>query len=517
MQTLQRRTKTKLTMRQLFSLLAIVVATLSLPLSCIDHEPEPYETTVLPGTPFKKTVLVYMAAQNSLGAKGFAREDSMEMANGMKYLHDKERVLMFLDDNRAPRLYELRKGLQTPRLLRKWKTDVNSADTAQLTSMLRFMQEFSPSESYGLVLWSHATGWVPSPKSVALEERRNATSGGNNSSVSRSAQTDATILDATSTNSATLQQITSRSTRNQLWTTNATSNDAATSSIAGRKPAAFRPKSYGMDVGPNGNWIYDRAALGERADEINIEDLNEAITASGIHLRFIHFDCCLMGGIETYYELRNNADYIAASPMEISAIGGFYTDMLRWGYFSEEIKDLGITYSNYYINKGSEPYTDNFGLVFSIVRTDRLQAIADSMKSVVKENYAAHKEDGSWNYPAVQEAQDYSRYTRSFYYRPHFYDMNDALRRTLPEKDWNRVKKTIDAATVYKFSTGRFFTGLDAYDQIYMDLKNYCGISMFVPQQIYTDNAKKSAHGNVNEQFRKTKWYTAAGWKEAGW
>ena len=140
-------------MRQLFSLLAIVVATLSLPLSCIDHEPEPYETTVLPGTPFKKTVLVYMAAQNSLGAKGFAREDSMEMANGMKYLHDKERVLMFLDDNRAPRLYELRKGLQTPRLLRKWKTDVNSADTAQLTSMLRFMQEFSPSESYGLVLW----------------------------------------------------------------------------------------------------------------------------------------------------------------------------------------------------------------------------------------------------------------------------------------------------------------------------------------------------------------------------
>ena len=50
-----------------------------------------------------------------------------------------------------------------------------------------------------------------------------------------------------------------------------------------------------------------------------------------------------------------------------------------------------------------------------------------------------------------------------------------------------------------------------------MDLKNYCGISMFVPQQIYANNAKKSAHGNVNEQFRKTKWYTAAGWKEAGW
>lgn len=141
-------------MKQTSSLLLLIIATILLPLSCIDYEPEPYEPTVLPGTPFKKTVLVYMAAQNSLGAKGFALEDSTEMADGMKYLHDKERVLMFLDDNKAPRLYELRKGLHSPRLLRKWETDINSADTAQLTRMLRFMQEFSPSESYGLVLWA---------------------------------------------------------------------------------------------------------------------------------------------------------------------------------------------------------------------------------------------------------------------------------------------------------------------------------------------------------------------------
>ena len=489
-------------MRQLFSLFLVVMTALLLPASCKDYEPVPYETTVLPGTPFKRTVLVYMAAQNSLIT--YSRDDSTEMADGMKYLHDKERVLMFLDDDRAPRLYELRKGLKRPRLLRKWETDINSADTAQLTRMLRFMQEFSPSESYGLVLWSHASGWVPSPKSVAREERYNTANAGRTSAQSSSAH------------AATLPQVTSRSTRNQLWETNIT-DYTAQPTFTGRKPAAFRPKSYGMDVGPNGDLGRNKAALGDWADEINIEDLSEAIIASGIHLRFIHFDCCLMGGIESYYELRNTADYIAASPIEISAIGGFYTDMLRWGYFSDEIKDLGITYSNYYINKGSQPYYDNFGLVFSIVNTDRLQAIADTMNSVVKEYYPARKADGSWNYPAVQEAQDYSRYASRFHYRPHFYDMNDALRRTLPEKDWNRVKKTIDAAIVYKFSTGRFFTGLTRTDQIYMDLKNYCGISMFVPQQIYAYNAKESAHGNVNVQFRKTKWYSAAGWKEAGW
>ena len=489
-------------MRQLFSLFLVVMTALLLPASCKDYEPVPYETTVLPGTPFKRTVLVYMAAQNSLIT--YSRDDSAEMADGMKYLHDKERVLMFLDDNRVPRLYELRKGLKRPRLLRKWETDINSADTAQLTSMLRFMQEFSPSDSYGLVLWSHASGWLPSPKSVAMEERYNA------------AYARSTFAQSRSARSADLQQVTSPITRNQLWETNDATNGATPTSVAGRKPAAFRPQSYGMDVGPNGALGNNKAALGGWVDEINIEDLSEAIIASGIHLRFIHFDCCLMGGIESYYELRNTADYIAASPIEISAIGGFYTDMLRWGYFSEDIKDLGITYSNYYDHKGSQPYNSNFGLVFSIVRTDRLQAIADTMKKVVKEYYPARKPDGSWNYPDMSEVQIYERYRGGF---PHNYDMNDALRLTLPEKEWQRVKKTIDAATVYKFSTVRFGADDDSDFRhiIRMDLGNYCGISMFVPQQIYAYDAKSSAFGNLNEQFRKTKWYSAAGWKEAGW
>ena len=492
-------------MRQLFSLLLVVMTVLLLPASCKDYEPVPFDPTVLPGTPFKRTVLVYMAAQNSLIT--YSRDDSTEMADGMKYLHDKERVLMFLDDNRVPRLYELRKGLKRPRLLRKWETDINSADTAQLTRMLRFMQEFSPSESYGLVLWSHASGWLPSPKSVAMEERYNA------------AYARSTFAQSRSARSADLQQVTSPITRNQLWETNDATNGATPTSVAGRKPAAFRPQSYGMDVGPNGALGNNKAALGGWADEINIEDLSEAIIASGIHLRFIHFDCCLMGGIESYYELRNTADYIAASPIEISAIGGFYTDMLRWGYFSEDIKDLGITYSNYYINKGSQPYTDNFGLVFSIVNTKRLQAIADTMKSVVKEYYPARKADGSWNYPDMREVQTYSYAYEGNAYRNPFYDMNDALRLTVPEKEWKRVKKTIDAATVYKYATGRFFTGIkdSRYQEIHMDLDNYCGISMFVPQQIYADNAQRSAYGNQNEQFRKTKWYVAAGWKAAGW
>ena len=101
--------------------------------------------------------------------------------------------------------------------------------------------------------------------------------------------------------------------------------------------------------------------------------------------------------------MRHSADYIAASPIEISAIGGFYTDMLHWGYFSEEIKDLGITYANYYLGKGSEPYTDNFGLVFAIVRSDKLQAVAEAMAAELPKHLPALKADGSKNFPTCRK------------------------------------------------------------------------------------------------------------------
>lgn len=511
----------KKTFYYLFSIMAILLGVFS----CGD---EPEVSPYPPGSKYKRTVMVYMAAQNSLGASGFARQDSAEMANGMRYLLPGERVLMFLDDDRAPRLYELRKGLSSPQLVKQWKEDLNSADPKTLTELLTTMRTDFTSESYGLVLWSHATGWIPSPRSVS-EEKFNVPPH----------NTTASAAEGLTSRAASSVQNTSLLTRNDLWLPEGSTADAnAESSSAGnkrtttRKNPAFSAKSYGMDVGKNGNWERDVAALGAPAEEINIDDLSKAIAAANIPLRFIHMDCCLMGDIQAFYALRHAADYIAASPIEISAIGGFYTDMLRWGYFSEEIKDLGITYSNYYVGKGSQPYTDNFGLVFAIVRTDKLQAVADAMAAELPQHLPALKADGSKNFPDMTDTQTYGRYTSNKFWRPHYYDMNDALRRALPTDSWQRVKQALDAATVYKFTTPRFMTGLTVLyqgnytaDVIAVDEANFCGISMFVPQEAYTIHAvsnppywnRACPHGDLNKEFRKTEWYTAAGWKAAGW
>ena len=50
-------------------------------------------------------------------------------------------------------------------------------------------------------------------------------------------------------------------------------------------------------------------------------DVLEMVRAITIHLDYIIFDACLMGGIEVAYELRNVADKIGFSQAEILAHG----------------------------------------------------------------------------------------------------------------------------------------------------------------------------------------------------
>ena len=109
----------------------------------------------------KQTVLIYMAAQNSLGYGQYFLQDSTEMMNGAPYLHDGERVLLFIDDAGAPRLYEIARGYGAPKLVKQWKEDLNSADPNTLTEVLNIMKNDFTAEQYGLVLWSHASGWIP--------------------------------------------------------------------------------------------------------------------------------------------------------------------------------------------------------------------------------------------------------------------------------------------------------------------------------------------------------------------
>jgi putative peptidase len=413
--------------------------------SCRDAEDHP-----LPEGP-SRTVLVYQAAQNSLGTLQMHVQDSLEMVKGMRYMKPGERLLLFIDDNRPPRLYELAHGYTSPKLIKRWATDLNSADPATLTEVLQMMREGFPAEDYGLVLWSHATGWLPSAKSGAAS---------------------------------------SPSTASQ------------------------RPLSFGVDVGPDGNMYRDMAAQGGRPDEIETPRLAEAIQQSGVHLNYILFDCCLMQCIEAAYDLRHAADYLVASPIAISAAGGDYTKLVRDGLFASDIRRLGQTYVAHY-QELLDKKTDDFGVVLSILRTDRLQALADALSATLPAPTLTAS--GTTNYWDLTGTQHYAPYVSNFFYRPEYFDMNDVLRRHLSPTDYAEVKTALDAAIVYKGATPRFFSGPLVDNYIDVDAEHYCGVSMFVPQAHYTAFARYCPQGDLNIAFRHTAWYQAAGWSKQGW
>lgn len=307
-------------MRHIFPLLFLLLGILS----CHDDKSE----TTLPNPPVetaRRTVLIYCAAQNSLGVSGTYyksawTEDSLELAAGKHFISDDDRLLVFVDDAYHPRLYRFRADA-TPELVWQWGYDANSANPATFKDVLLRVKERFPAEEYGLSMWSHADGWLPS----------------SNTNYSKA-----------------------------------------------RTLPTLSPLSFGIDVGQNGNMITDQApnnnGLGA---QMNITDMAIAIRESGLHFTYIFFDACLMQCIEVAYELRDVTDYIIASPISIAAAGAYYTHMLERGFFSANPTDIAKTYYEDVTSEELARVYDDFGIVISALKTKELDALAAAVRTAL--------------------------------------------------------------------------------------------------------------------------------------
>lgn len=114
-----------------------------------------------------RTVMVYMVAENSLSSN--ATNDVQEMLVGMNNdtLSVNDRLVIYLDDVKLPRIYVVDNTTKKTSLsdltpVVTYEEDVNSASAEQLGAFVDYVKTHYPAESYGLVMWSHASGWIPS-------------------------------------------------------------------------------------------------------------------------------------------------------------------------------------------------------------------------------------------------------------------------------------------------------------------------------------------------------------------
>lgn len=110
--------------------------------------------------PASRTVLVYMVASNNLGTAGYDSADLREMlqAAGNGDIGTGRLLVYHARYSGQPVLKEVTAGgIDT---LKIYSNDLQSVDSRRMLEVFDDVERLSPSDSYGLVLWSHASGWL---------------------------------------------------------------------------------------------------------------------------------------------------------------------------------------------------------------------------------------------------------------------------------------------------------------------------------------------------------------------
>lgn len=153
-------------MKHFHSLLSCLLSVLFACSACSDNLPAPDK----PKAQAERTVIVYMMAENSLNS--YSSSDLDEIRQASKTIPANTNLIVYVDDRGLPRIYNVtaKKGFT------EWKAFENDHISTDSTVMLHILQDITtnfPARNYGLVLWSHGTGWVPQSRTIGVDNGSN--------------------------------------------------------------------------------------------------------------------------------------------------------------------------------------------------------------------------------------------------------------------------------------------------------------------------------------------------------
>lgn len=433
------------TLKKLGFILVLLVGSF-LTVSCNDDSKDSTTEKQL----YRRTVIIYMAAQNSLGASSETsisamEADSSEIAAGIKYLSTTDNVVLFLDDENAPRLYRFYKsenGSTYYKVLKTYTEDVSSTDPSTLAEVLKIADMYCPSQSYGLILWSHGTSWLPDLSSYSPKTR-----------------------------------------------------------------------AFGIDVGIGGDMENDTAADGQAGHQMEIEEIASAISESGLHMDYILFDACIMQAIEVAYSLRHVTDYIIGSPAITSAYGYVYHDLIKEALFAWPLSDENIStiadthYYDIMENPDWKQKYQDMGCVISVIKTSELENLATATATYLQK----YVKGGT--YPNLSSTKGYVDY-RSTYYPDSYdiNDAMSRLLPEADWQKWHETlsKCVIHSRISDSYYWGAQGTRILTTQS---NPTTFCGVSMFVPQGKYNYRADINYNEAFRQtEWYEAAGWASAGW-----
>lgn len=113
----------------------------------------------------KRTVAIYMVAENDL--MRFGIQNIRQILMSAPKLKDGEEIVLYLDINKFPAIYTINNKTKGEKIFDltpeyEYTTDQNSCSGVALSEFLGYVKSKHKADSYGIVLWSHGTGWIPS-------------------------------------------------------------------------------------------------------------------------------------------------------------------------------------------------------------------------------------------------------------------------------------------------------------------------------------------------------------------
>ena len=294
---------------------------------------------------------------------------------------------------------------------------------------LEYVRDNFPSDSYGMILNSHGTGWLPA-------------------GVYDSGQDEFSMMSA-----------------------HGKRPEGAVPYREHRNPDGIDVKSFGQEV--------IRADGSTYSFEMTLPSLAAAIP---MKMDYMIFDACLMGGIETAYELRNVTDKVAFSQAEVLA-DGFCYDTILSRLLNESPVNLHAVCEDYFNH-----YNERTGVyqsaTISLIDCTRLDHLAECCNALFEEY-----RDRIASLP-YKEVQGFFRYNKHW-----FFDLEDILVKAGMNSSQRReLTSALQECVLYQANTKSFMEDFD--------IKTCCGFSMYLPS---------AGSSYLNSYYTELEWNKATG------
>ena len=360
----------------------------------------------------RRVFLLYAAGFNTLSS--YLRDDIADLEEGFIPGEGRDENVLLVFSKVVPRFSSYATEI-SPTLVRYYRdgaggivkdtllvmpVGTNMAKAETVSQVLTFIRDNVPARSWGMVLSSHATGWLPEdyyndPSKYEREHPLAGAPSGTRKSMSARAPLPGKIP-------------------NEPW-----------------MPAV---KSVTQEV----TYI---SKTEQASSEI---ELNDFVAAIPMKLDYIMFDACLMGGIEVAYALKEKCSHIAFSQTEVLAQGYEYKQIAGQLLGGEEADCEAVcrTFFDYYMAQSGQYKS----ATISLVRTDRLDAVAQACRPLFdkyRSELASMSGDG---------VQGYFRHERHY-----FYDLYDVVAKAgATPQELDGLKSAIGSSVEYMGATEEF-------------------------------------------------------------